>query len=1192
MLTIYKASAGSGKTFSLTRRYLTLLLGTKNKEKGNYTLNRGQGGNSRSILAVTFTNKATEEMKRRVVTELALLAFDPEKSNHTKYLAEVFGLGDDVGSLSEVAGRELKALLFNFADFNISTIDSFFQRVLRSFAAEINRPGNFDIELDSNLALAESADAMFSELSNPDIFKETSYAENLTRWLMQYIRMQIEEGNSFNIFNREGTVLASVVRTIDSLMNEKYSLNSDRINAYLDDPSKLQDFLRDVYRTLNNLYGQLRHIADNLHSIIESEVGDYAISGCKIKEDWLLKCAKCGDFSQNLPSAAAREDFDANAMFAKTSKGKKCVAPTSDIIGAVEGFVEFYKKGTVAVKTLKAVERRLFYLGILGPILKVLKSRCLSNNTILIQDTNEFIHKIIGNDMSPFVYDKVGTVISNYLIDEFQDTSRMQWDNFRPLVLDSLATNSDNLIIGDEKQCIYRFRNSEPELLGHKVKEEVTGFLNNGDIVCEEGLKLSENTNYRSASEIIKFNNTLFSAFGRLRAFSDIAAYRNVIQDIPERNENFHGHIKMQILATDNDDNTESLRERALDIMVSEVARLLEVFRPQDIAILTRTNSEASMVMASLLEAMEPSEGELPVLPRFNIVSGQALQVGIAKSVKMIVDILRIVDSPASILGKGETIRGMSVSGGNNFRADLARLVHNYHIGLSQGKDPDMALADAASPERYGTDPLLDKAMRRQSYDLIGTIERVIAEIPDADRIKDAIFIAAFQDCVISYMERGGGDIHSFLDWWDKTGAKTPVDSPSGTDSLTISTVHKSKGMEYRCVIIPFVEWNFVEESNSFRRDIRWYDTAVLQSLGLNPDNMPCLIPMEKTSALANTLFAKEYHTQNVEQRFDNLNITYVAFTRAIEELSLITYAPQKATEPVAGYICEAIAETPDLIREIESQEDTEDRRHLLVNLQDYLNPDTGILEIGKTRTIPYEIELRESEQEELSEFSDEERERLRMKSEDNKPEEMPHFKSVDRREALRLGKIVSQDRYDPEQTRLQGKFGLSKIGTVEEFEEENARVIGNFLHEVMSMVYSAEDLEYALEVQSEKVMLPEELKEKYLNLISEALKDPRASRWFRNTRRVLTERPLSVSVDGGPVVTRRPDRVVWTNDGTVEVVDFKFGKPHQKEHSQQVAAYVRYLKDAGESNVSGHLWYINQRQIIDIDASDLFGAQ
>lgn len=1173
MLTIYKASAGSGKTFTLARKYLLFLLGTKNNETGRYSLNKVPGKNTRSILAVTFTNKATEEMKKRVVTELSVLAYSPEESKHLEYLQEMFGLGKDIAGISSAAEKELKHLLFNFSNFNISTIDSFFQQILRNFAAEINRPGNFEVELDGNLALTESVDTMFGELSRPEIFKGTKDVRNITRWLMQYIRMQIEEGASFNIFNRDGTVLQDVVGIINSLLNEEYSINSDKINAYLEDDTKLISFLGDIERVRKNLSEKIKERAAALYNNIVSETGEYEMSGFKIKRDFMEFAMENGDYLRHLTDSVLHYP-SVDSLFASTYKKKKCPAVSGRVKDGAVRFIEEYINDTVTLTTLKEVRMRIFYLGLLGPLLKVLKARCIDNNTILIQNTNEFIHRIIGDSLSPFIYDKIGSRLNHYLIDEFQDTSRMQWENFRPLILDSLSTLSDNLIIGDEKQCIYRFRNSKPELLGNEVEKQIKCTLHNDDVTEVKGLRLSENTNYRSAPEIIKFNNSIFSALALDKNLKSLCAYMNVIQDIPFKKvgEESHGNVRMHILKAEDDDNSDSLKKKALGLMVSEIAGLLKVYQPGEIAVLTRKNSEAALVMETLLEAMEPGETGIPSLPKFNMVSGQALQVDSAKSVKMIIDILRIVDSPDSLLGNksGEQVRA---SKRNSHKADLARLLHHYHIGLSNGENPESSLEKAASPDSPLTDSILDIAMNRQSYELLGTIERVIAHLPVQDRKKDAIFISAFQDSVLTYMEQGGGDIHSFLEWWDKSGSKTPVDSPVGTDSLVISTIHKSKGIEYKCVVIPFVNWNFVENSSAFKRDIRWYDTTPLLAAGFNPEFIPSMIPLEKKSVLGSSLFMKEYEKQNNEQRYDNLNITYVAFTRAVESLSLIAYAPPKSSESVCTYLENALESSQEAVEKQKALEkdglSDSGKSDLMLNLMEYYDPETGILEIGSLRKKPASYKKIETEEERNS-----------------APQEMPYFKSVERRESLRLGKIESDDYYDPEKIRLKSNYGLSKLGTNAEFEEENIRVIGTFLHQVLSKVYVIRDLRYSLESCAEKALLPEELKERFFNMINDAIGQPEVKRWFDSPLRVLTERPFAVNRNGN-VTTMRPDRVVWTKDGEISVIDFKFGKPHRKEHSNQVCSYMRFLKANGEENVRGYIWYINLKKIIEVNDSD-----
>lgn len=1175
MLTIYKASAGSGKTFNLARRYLVLLLGTKNNSTGRYSLNNAPGKNTRTILAVTFTNKSTDEMKKRIVTELSILAYNPSDSKHLDYLLETMGLGNDVDRLSRAAEGELKHILFNFSSFNISTIDSFFQQVLRGFAAEINRPGNFEIEMDGNLALTESADMMFSELARPQLFRSKSEIQNLTDCLKKYITALIEDGKSFNIFNREGTVLQGVVGMIDKLLNEQYSLNSEIINRYLEDPTRLREFLKEIEIILNKRKDNLKSRARRFHDAVVSETGGYELSGCKVKEDLIVEAMNNGRYLRDLSDTVVSAD-NMDVLFSKTYKSRPVIAVSDNVKELLREFRDGFLEDKIIYGTLAEIKSKIYHFGLLGPLLKTLKARCINQNSILIRDTNEFINKIIGDSLSPFIYDKIGSTLNHYLIDEFQDTSKMQWLNFRPLVIDTLSKGDDNLIIGDEKQCIYRFRNSKPELLGTEVDADVRQTLGNPDITDIRGLVLSENTNHRSADIIVKFNNSIFASLAEDDKLKSLAAYKNVIQALPKDYEKERGHVKLKFLEAAQSDNSAQMEQKALDAMVEETAQLLKFYNPGDIAVLVRTNSQATEVMERLLSAMEPAEDGVRMLPHFNIVSGQSLTVGSAKSVKMIIDILRIVDSPATLLGEGADESLFKDKKRNNLKSDLARLLHHYHVALSNGKSPETALVEACSPGRGTKESILDVIMNRQSYELIGTIERVIAHLPEIDRKKDAIFISTFQDCVITYMERGGGDIHTFLEWWDKTGSATVVDSPSGTDSLTITTIHKSKGLEFKCVIIPFVCWDFIEDSNAFRKDIRWYDTSALLNLGFSRENLPELLPLEKKKALASTLFASEYEKQNQEQRYDNLNLTYVAFTRAQESLTLISYIKPKSAEPVGEYLLNAVSRSAETIEKQKESDKAVDEKNakaaLLFDLTKYYDSLTSTLEIGSLRHYEPKEETAGKKEKDKKE-----------NSLVGKPAVMPPFKSVERREYLRLGKLESNEEYDPEKTRLKGKYGLSKLGTKEEFEEENMKVIGTFLHEVLSKTYTVRDLRYALDSQAEKIMLPPELKEKYFNLINEAINEPDARKWFENTKRVMVERPIAGFKDK-TLTFSKPDRVVWTEDGEVHVIDYKFGRPREEKYSEQVEGYITLLRENGVDNVSGYIWYINAKKVVKIN--------
>ena len=1109
MLTVYRASAGSGKTFTLTLEYIKMLLGQKDSASGRYRLLTDRQNSHGSILAVTFTNKATEEMKRRIVKELSLIADNPKESPYIDELSRHFQCYD-LSCFSQAARNALFSLLFNFSRFNVSTIDSFFQQVLRTFANEIDRPGNFDIELDEKYMLELGIASLLDSLAVGPSSRLSRYNENIRRWLKIYMSQLINDGKKFNLFNRGSSLHESLVTTMSRLMNESYRLNSAKINSYLEDPSRLVALNDAINRELHIITSTLIRDAAACISLIES-----ADMADKIK----ISMLQLGHLaSGNLRKSDVGKTIVNIANGASVFKSK--VKPDAAIELAVRNLASYYTSNINRFITLRMVRNQLFFLGILGALTAVVKEYCRDNNMILISDTNELLGKIIGNDITPFIYERMGVRLKHFLIDEFQDTSRMQWNNFTPLIFESLANGHDNLVIGDEKQCIYRFRNSAPELLGNEVASDVVSRFGE---VNERGHIIEENRNWRSSREIVLFNNSLFLAIGTMDGFPSPNVYRNVIQGIPDKRLDTSGSVAVDFIRVGKKDEFKPL---AVEKMISHLRLMLETRSPGDIAILVRTNSEAKEVVDALLEAMHRCDDDgNPLLPSFEIHSNQALTVDASEAVKLVVNIMRLADTPEEIEPEGEDRRARSYK----TRADLVRLCHRFEIFAAGGSDDGNALTRAIDADEY-TDSMLRIALERQCTDLSAVAERIISCLPDDMRRTDTIFLSAFQDLILDFSRKGTSDLHSFLQWWDQTGHSATVDSPPSADALTVSTIHKSKGLEYRAVLIPFCSWAFAEDTSTMKQIIHWYRKVHID--GIADELIPPFIPLEKTSSMLDTPFAGDYNSLSAEQRIDALNLTYVAFTRAIEQLVVITYVTDRG-DSVGKYLDNAVAGlTPESVAALR-QSLPEDSAEWIVSLSDKYDSDSDTLRFGNLTAS------------------------VAAGRKTVSPAPMPDYATFDNSDLLKMVKVEDDSDFDP----------------------ENARIAGNFMHSVMSKILTASDLEYASRLRARQVGLPDDILRRRIAVLSEALASPAVAPWFNGFRRAMTERQL-----GAEHASLRPDRVVWTADGHIDVIDYKFGEVHSRSYSDQVQRYVDALRRMGYNNVRGYLWYPLENSVITVD--------
>ncbi len=475
------------------------------------------------------------------------------------------------------------------------------------------------------------------------------------------------------------------------------------------------------------------------------------------------------------------------------------------------------------VGTLQLIAANLYQLGLLSSLAEYIDKYRRENSTILLSDTNALISRIIGTEDAPFLYERVGVWFRHYLIDEFQDTSFSQWSNIRPLINESLAYEYDNLVIGDEKQCIYRFRNSDPSLL-HNLH---TDSMAEGR--CEvRGDSISENTNWRSSSDVIRFNNTFFSALVRNLGYEEI--YSNVAQQISKKHADHRGYVRVRMY--DGDKKSDWLPE-ALENLTHELRRQLESgYRPGDIAILVRKRDEGNIIIRHLEDTVKSD----PQFPPFRIVSDASLFLGNSPTVGLIVSRLKLISATDFASGPRKKTKREIATLINSFENEKSRGASSSEsllkaIAILESGSKDAGHEDAPVADGQDSRTSSVSSASETSVDLISLVEEIVSTyIPEANLKEENLYINAFQDLVTEFVGRGHGDIRSFLSWWDEKGYATPVAGAQDDSALNILTIHKSKGLEYPCVHIPFAE---MTESN--RPEPAWFE---LKSIPGIPDEL------------------------------------------------------------------------------------------------------------------------------------------------------------------------------------------------------------------------------------------------------------------------------------------------------------------------------------------------------------------
>lgn len=1217
MLQIHKASAGSGKTFTLTREYIKLLLGRKVHLPGGgerYTLRHavnygfGKVKAQGSILAVTFTNKATEEMMSRIIKELGSLADDDpaSPSPYKEYFCQLFHT--DAPTLARHSRRALNDLLFNFSTFNVSTLDSFFQNVLRTFARELDLSGNFNLEIDDTypvkVAVANMLESVNTPLSRTPGQSEEEYQNArrhrrfLASWLEKYLNVLNESGKSILLFARSSSSHRELVKTIGHLLGESYRLHREEIDLYLADTDRIERFQAALAGAKKELARRTSEAAAAALTVIgleniNSNVGK-VLAG--MAEKPYIPSSFTSVVNASQASGGVKERY--RAAYCK-SVGPRDEAALDTALNAALEYIE-------RAPLIDFLTSNLYILGLFSGVSEQLERYCEENDAFILSDTNDFLRDLIREEDAPFIYERLGTRLEHFLIDEFQDTSEMQWSNMKPLVLESLSRGEDNLIIGDEKQSIYRFRNSSPEILGSGVQNAIVPRLGE-KAVNVKGERVEENTNWRSAPAVVTFNNSLFGPLARLidervepeaRPYLSLASksYAGLIQSVATRNLSLPGMTRVyfapkvpsaqELRKLPPEEAAKYPRPRdprwVLDKLCSEIERQLAAgFEPRDIAVLVRSNTYGKKVIMHLLRRMEEPDWRFGKVP---VVSAQALRVDSSLAVQLIIGVLRLAITPEYVLDDSSRDRKGEPRRVRNAAYRRARMIHRYNLclfdqvqatdeegrpvfnedgtplmrRLTNSEALEKAIAATSEPApgqapdplqaRIDAQALEMKIMDCPSIDAL--VERIIRVMLPADcRRVELPYLATFMDLVLDFQERGTTSIQEFLQWWDAVGKRSTLDSPSGLNAITVTTIHKSKGLEYACVHVPFC-WEKIVNYDGHD----WYSLDPSHLPGIDPELIPPYIPVSNQSVRPIKAFVKDTARYSHEQRVDALNVTYVAFTRARYELCVYS-DPNVESERVGPLLREAI----DLCdkRFVNGDDVSEENRRWMVPLADLVTPlDEGfeLFQLGEP------VDKR------------------RLDSADKRPpspapeaEPSPEVAKVmaDCRRFLDEGYTVHE----------RDEFTItSDYDELSGFDFEQERYRGIFLHNVLSRVRVASDLPLALDRAAHRYRLKPAQKALAAEILAAALADERVKPWFEDCRRVINERPLTT-----PGSIRRPDRIVWMADGSVAVIDYKFGSHEHPAYFEQVRDYASFLSSTLGCAVKGYLWFPLAARIIEV---------
>ncbi|MGM9842789.1 MAG: UvrD-helicase domain-containing protein [Muribaculaceae bacterium] len=1166
MLSIHKASAGSGKTFQLAYDYIRFLLTDQtspkspdatpkliSKKSSNPYSNTDV--NHSHILAITFTNKATEEMKRRIIKELCLLANTSKKSNYRKNLIAYFNT--DEKKLADAAKLALYDVLFIFSYFNISTIDSFFQQVIRTFAAEIDRPDDFEVSLAENDVLRIVVSNILNKTGNSD--------SPIHQWIKKYITKIINDGGYSNIFDRDQSAFRTLISDINKLMNEDYKRFASELNTYLQDTDKLlkfEDWLKDQNGPIRSFERINKDNVDNVYKLLE----EYECLSF-FKKKALFDKIRESKIDENIP-----DDTYPNSYFNRTQQRRRTPIENTnheDLKNAILKTITDYKAflSDKTYFTAKVLLKNIYALGLLSEVRKGIEKYCTDNDIVLVSSSTEFISKILKCDDVPFIYDRLGVRLRHFLMDEFQDTSKMQWENMMPLLKESMANGNDNLIIGDVKQCIYRFRNSDPELLNTEVQNDLEPNKVVGNII-------SENTNWRSAPTIIRFNNTLFSSMSLDTNFGQPNPYYTVAQAIPGSSKDIPGYVRLQILHD---------MQNELELLKNDLKTLIETrhFLPSDIAILYRDGDENANSIIDAINDLKNKADDNSPLKSIGVQIDKGKKISNAPSIKIIVNTIR-----AFVQAIDDNDDGHHANAKDQ-KMPFATFSALFENAIAENpENPNNATDAFISTFLNGNNDIKQDLDFTLNADDIGcTVDNIIATLPASLIERDNQYIHVFQDAVIDFAQKNNPDLDSFLDWWDNFGEKnTCISSPKDPNNITILTVHKAKGLEFPVVLLPFVtKWNFLNTGHKAPK--KWVNINADDIFPDIPENLKDCIPpyafiqSDKDCSLSH--FKDEAEKMAVIQRIDELNSLYVALTRAKNVLIAYISGQTKDSkgndrETASRYIINALDR-------LERETD------IIASSEGKLNEDIRLyLTDIKTREYSYTENTNDDN------GNDIQNEIVNKTYFLGKLFDRPQEKSNDDATDITPAKCQSHSmplyfpKTDDDPNAMNNTEYIKPLTTTpDNFDPNDARQKGTFLHHVLSDIVYPEDLNWAFLRWTNIVGIDSDTAAKWKKELKTALEYSSASPWFVNFKQIFNEMPI-ISENGD---IKRPDRVVMTQDGFVDIIDYKTGNDqYQTKYTNQVSEYVKIYKNLGFKNVRGYIWYFLNNNIVTVyDDSTIF---
>ncbi|MBN8692791.1 MAG: UvrD-helicase domain-containing protein [Bacteroidetes bacterium] len=862
---IYKSSAGSGKTYTLVKEYLLLALSDSSTKPFHY----------KKILALTFTNKAAAEMKHRILEALKNIS---THSSKTKDLSSTisYSLKISPEELQQRSKLLLSEILHNYTDFAIGTIDSFTHKIVKTFAYDLKLPVNFNIETNTSEFYEKVVSSLLSKIGEND---------ELTKLLIRYSSENAADNSSWD-------PQARLLEFTNLIQKEDAGINIEKLKDFSSDELnkvqvKVSTYLSEFTKKINEAGNAGIHLIKT--NKLQTSNFNYGNTGPqKIFYKWAaFKKNKIEDIlSKRTVDAIEKNKWHNDKADSRSIDTIFNITPQLNHLAAETlNYIEANKE---KYSLFQLIQKNIYALILLNEIQKLSNDLREEEQIVFISDFNNKIAKIVADEPTPFIYERLGERYNHYLLDEFQDTSTLQWHNLLPLIDNSLASNNFNLIVGDGKQSIYRWRNANVKQF--QQLPFIENPESNPNLSERESTLISQfegkflDTNYRSCEKIVAFNNTAFEYLPKLLLSEEFQKiYDHQSQKIKKENG---GYVSINY----GESTKEEVDTTNFTCILDKITLALkDGFNYNDICIIVRNNYHGNAIANHLIQNNIP------------VISSDSLLLKNNQEINCILNFLKHLNNNNDIISAAAVI-AYCTSNLTNTELHLHKLhlTKNLYQVLNE-------LGIKLTSEIFAKKNIFDSCI-----EIISALQL---------NKKNAQYIRFFLDEVNEYLVNKTGSINDFLIWWEKRETQASLIIPEGTNAVKVMTIHKSKGLEFPVVILPYLNWEV------FKSDNAW--------VNLENENTELPVAVFKISnAIADAGLKAVFEKEKNEQYLDNINLLYVAFTRAVERLHIISFkSDSQKKENISSWVKKLIEtefpqhtsgflEIGSLSRKLDSQEE------------------------------------------------------------------------------------------------------------------------------------------------------------------------------------------------------------------------------------------------------------------------------